>query len=370
MKVLYVNAGAEEGGGKTHILSLLLQFPAKEVEMAVFEEGSIAREARESGMPVHLFAQTSRYDISVLPRLARFINERGFDIIHTHGARANFFLSLIKDRIHAKWVTTVHSDPLLDFMECGVRGWLFTRLHLRSFRKVDLFFAITEQFKENLLRLGVPAEKIRTVYNGIEYDQQPAAPYSRLNLGIEAGAFTLIQVARLHPVKRHEILFEALQKAGIPNVKVLLVGDGTAEQHLKQEVSKRGLSSVVSFLGYRKDVKRLYASADLSLLTSQSESFPLVLLESANQRVPFIATNVGDMHKLIPDPSYGWIVPIDDADALAEALCQAYSKWQRGELKEMGQRIHEYASRRFSLRKLYEDTHQAYRQLLQHAVRV
>lgn len=102
------------------------------------------------------------------------------------------------------------------FYEEGLKGWVFTKLNLRSFRKVDLFFAITENFKRNIIKLGVPEEKICTVYNGIEYDSNPAKPYDKSEFGIDEGIFTAIQVARLHPVKGHDILFEALQKLKFP----------------------------------------------------------------------------------------------------------------------------------------------------------
>lgn len=362
MKVLHMNAGAEEGGGKTHIISLLSQFPKQEAELAVFEEGAIAREARSLGIEVHVFSQSSRYDLSVLSKLVRFINTEQFDIVHTHGARANFFLSLIKGRIRAKWVTTIHSDPTLDFMKRGIKGWAFTKLNLRSFRKVDLFFAVTERFKNNLVSLGVPAAKIHVIYNGIRYDKEPAAPYNKEEMfHIGENSFTAVQVARLHPVKGHEILFEALQKVNIPSLKVLLAGDGPIEQELKEKAKQLGLSGIVQFLGHRADADKLYASADISLLTSYSESFPLVLLESANQHIPFIATDVGDMHKLIPNASFGWVIPTNDAAALAKALEEAYEKWETGELTQMGERIYKHASSHFSLQKLFEDTYAGYK---------
>lgn len=50
MRILHMNAGAEDGGGKTHIISLLDQFPTGEVELAVFEDGIVAKEARELGL--------------------------------------------------------------------------------------------------------------------------------------------------------------------------------------------------------------------------------------------------------------------------------------------------------------------------------
>ncbi|MEB9680711.1 glycosyltransferase [Bacillus thuringiensis serovar pingluonsis] len=364
MKVLHMNAGAEEGGGKTHIISLLSQFSKEEVELMVFEEGAIAREARNLGIQVHVFTQSSRYDLSILSKIKAFINENQFDIVHTHGARANFYLSLLKKGIKAKWIMTVHSDPTLDFMKRGLKGWVFTKLNLRSFRKVDLFFAITENFKRNIIKLGVPEEKICTVYNGIEYNSNPAKPYDKSEFGIDEGIFTAIQVARLHPVKGHDILFEALQKIKIPNIKVLLLGDGPIEAELKEMVKQKGLEDKVMFLGFRTDSKELYASAHINLLTSYSESFPLVLLEAANQRLTSIATNVGDMKKLIVDDTYGWIVPIGDADSLANALENAYEKWLNGELEAMGNRLYTHASTHFSLKNLYEDTYNAYKTLL------
>ncbi|MFD3446799.1 glycosyltransferase [Microbacteriaceae bacterium 4G12] len=364
MKVLHINAGAEEGGGKTHIISILSQFNKEEVELAVFEDGVMASEARALGIKVHVFSQSSRYDIFVLSKLVTFINKEKFDIIHTHGARANFFVSLIKGRIKAKWITTVHSDPKLDFMKRGLKGWIFTKLNLRSFQKADLFFAITENFKQNLIQLGIPDKKIRVIYNGIRYDKERTTPYNKKEIGIEENIFTIIQVARLHPVKGHEILLDALQKVHTKKLQVLLVGDGPAEQELKAKVQELRLSHKVFFLGHRTDVNRLYASADISLLTSYSESFPIVLLEAANQHIPCITTNVGDMKKLVPDDSYGWIIPIGDSDALAKALDEAYDKWRKCELSSMGERLYEHASKNFSLQKLYGDTYQVYKELV------
>lgn len=365
MKVLHMNAGAETGGGKTHIISLLSQFPKDVVELAVFEEGAIASEARALGIKVHVFSQSSRYDISILSKIRSFINKEDFDIVHTHGARANFYLSLLRRKINAKWVTTIHSDPTLDFMKRGLKGWVFTKLNLRSFKKVDLFFAITERFKMNTVTLGVPEEKICTIYNGIEYDHIPAEPYDvKENFGIQEDVFTAIQVARLHPVKGHEILFEALQKTKIPKIKVLLLGDGPIENELKATVKQKGLEDKVLFLGHREDAKNLYAAAHINVLTSYSESFPLVLLEGANQHLTSIATDVGDMSQLIVDDTYGWIIPIGDATALTRALEEAYEKWKNGELVEMGERLYTHASSHFSLRNLYENTYEAYKKVL------
>ena len=79
MRILHMNAGAEDGGGKTHIISLLDQFPTGEVELAVFEDGIVAKEARELGIKVHVFSQKSRYDLSILKNISEFINKEKFE---------------------------------------------------------------------------------------------------------------------------------------------------------------------------------------------------------------------------------------------------------------------------------------------------
>ena len=89
--------------------------------------------------------------------------------------------------------------------------------------------------------------------------------------------------ARLEPVKGHEFALAALSEvvSEFPHVKLLLAGDGKHETALEEMVSEKGLSDHVYFLGYREDLDRIYPLGDVTLLTSLSESFPLVLLEGA-----------------------------------------------------------------------------------------
>ena len=80
-----------------------------------------------------MFSQKSRYDLSILKNISEFINKEKFDVVHTH-SRANFYVSLMKKRIKAKWVTTIHSDPFQDFTKQGFKGWIFTKLNLKALK--------------------------------------------------------------------------------------------------------------------------------------------------------------------------------------------------------------------------------------------
>ncbi|RLQ96825.1 glycosyltransferase [Falsibacillus albus] len=350
MKVVHMISGGETGGSRKHVVTLLSKLPKEQVCLIVFQEGSLAEEARQAGVRVELFKQNSRYDLSILSRLVSFINEEKFDILHTHGPRANLFASWIKKKLNAVWMTTIHSDPKLDFMKSGLKGWVFTKLNLSAIRKIDYFFAVSQRFKDNLMEFGIPDEKIQTVYNGIDFSEPlPAALDKKKELNLPEQAMILTMTARLHPVKGHEIVFDALKRLHNPNIHLLLVGDGPIREELEGEIRDLKLQDRVTLAGFRKDVKEIFTISDLSLLASYSESFPLVLLEAANEQVPIITTDVGGVHELIDSGDKGWIVPVGDASAYAKAIDAAYNEWNSGTLTEKGEKLRDHAVSHFSL---------------------
>lgn len=359
MKVLHINAGLENGGGLSHIIGLLSALPQEEVTLLTFANGPVAEAAKANHIKVKVMDKKSRYDMSLLKELARYINDGQFDIVHTHGARANLFLSMIRHRIKAKWMITVHSDPQLDFMQRGLIGWVFTKLNIRSLKKADGLFAVTNNFKNILLKLGIENQKIRVIYNGIQF--QETVPNKKQHT-----QFEIVMVGRLHPVKGHALLLEAFKAADLANAHLTIIGDGDLKDSLTKMAIDLGIGQQVSFTGLltQKQINQHYLETDLAVLSSYSESFPLVLLEAANYAVPVVATDVGDMHELIPDEQYGWVVPVGDQVAFTEALKAAHTDWQTGSLSVKGERLRERAKTNFSVDSLCEATIMGYNVLL------
>lgn len=351
MKVLHVNAGLEEGGAKTHILSLLSQFDAQTAQLLVLEEGIVAKEARAAGIKVWSISQNSRYDLSILKKMIALINEGQYNIVHTHGARANLILSLIKKRINATWLTTVHSNPHLDFVGRGLKGKTFSYLNVRSLKKSDGLITVTEEFKKDLTDIGIPETKIAVVYNGLLFDGQKPSVKAH-------SVFTISYIARLTPIKGHEFLFETLKASSLNDFHLNVIGDGELRETLEQKAQELKLASNIQFHGFldKPAIEQILQQTDLSVLASYSEGFPLALLESANQRVPFISTDVGDVALLVPDKSYGWLVPVDDKAAFSQALKEAYTDWQTNKLAGKGKNLFQLASSKFSQEQFYQET--------------
>lgn len=366
MKVLHLISGGETGGSKNHLLSLLSKMNPEDILLGVFQEGKLSKEARKLGIPLVVFGQKSRYDFSILNKIKSTIKEEGIQIVHTHGPRANLYTLIVRAMVSFKWVTTIHSDPTQDFIKGGVKGKIFTSINMYVIKKIDHFFAVSERFTDMVAGFGIPKERITTIYNGISFDVVPEVKLTRKEIDINSDEFVVCMVARLHPIKGHTVVFDALKQLkneGI-SVRLLLIGDGPIKDELMQEVEEKSLQNEVEFLGFNEDVHSYLSLSDVKLLASYSESFPLVILEAARAHVPVISTDVGGVKDLISDDSLGWIVPIKNSVEIAQSIKEAIELKNKGFLKLQGTRLYEKASAHYSVDQLVEQTEKTYNEIM------
>ncbi|WP_028784042.1 glycosyltransferase family 4 protein [Thalassobacillus devorans] len=365
MKVLHLNAGNETGGGMFHILSLLNKLDRETFVLGVFEEGEMIRRARELGIRTVVFRQTRQLDLRVMKKLKHYIKEENIGIVHTHGPRANVLVHAMKHWLDIPWVVTVHSDPRDDFMGKGWKGNVMRQLQQRAIRSADHCIAISERFKKVLLDFSIPGEKITTILNGLDFDDQVERPYTREELGFQEADFLVVMVARLEQVKQHALAFAAFREVhkNCPGCKLVLVGDGPERNNLQKLAKELNIQSAVYFLGHRNDVDRILPMMDVELLTSKSESFPLVLLEAARAEVPVISTDVGGVKRLVPSKKYGWLVQPSSRTSIAEAILEAVEQKKEGQLKHIGAALQKYAAANFSIDQFASQVQSVYKKL-------
>lgn len=366
MKVLHLNAGNETGGGMVHILSLLDQLNREEFYLGLLEKGIFEQKAKGLGMNTLVFDQSSRYDFGVLSKIIHFIKKEQIDILHTHGARANLYGYFISKFTNVTWMTTIHSDPRNDFLGRGIKGKLFTKMNMMVLKKPDHYFAISDRFAEMMVNFGVEKNKITPIFNGIDFKKQSNSTISREDLKLSQNDFVILMVARFDPVKRHELAISAVKSvlANWPNVKLLLLGNGPTEPSIKDFVKKHTLEQNVIFLGYQENVADYFKLADIGLLTSKTESFPLVLLEASRERRTVITTDVGGVKKMIPDHTYGLILNDDQVETVATAIEKMIKCKENGEIVEMGKRFYQYTSSNFSVEAFVDSVYKVYQKHL------
>ena len=363
MKVLHINAGLENGGGLSHIVNLLKEakIENKDFELLTLQEGPVAKVAREAGIPTRVLGASSRYDLGSLKRLTKIINDGKYDIVHTHGARANLFVSLIHKKIKATWCITVHSNPYLDFEGRGIIGKIFTALNLRALRKADCVFAVTNRFAKLVIeQVKVPTSRVHVIYNGIFFHNNSEIPAK-----YEHVYFNIINVARTEKVKGQELLLKALKELDNSHVRLHIAGDGSQLENLKKLSQELDLGPQVTFHGFLspKKITHMYRRMDLAVLTSYSESFPLVLLEASDNQVPILSTNIGDIEKMIPNEKYGFVAKVGDLQSIVTELKKAITM-SEDELTEMAKREKRYVSEHFSIKNQLDSIEAVYKQLV------
>lgn len=369
MKVLHLNAGNETGGGMYHILRLLKNFKTEGIipcALGLFEKQTLFHRAHQANIQTTYFKNRSRLHLHVLRNVIRYIKEERISHIHTHGPRANVYMALLQYFLPIPWIVTLHSDPFFDFKEKGWKGKLFTKMHVQSLKRAHNIITVCENFQQPLKEAGINSELMTTIQNGIDFPpqaHQSVRENIRTSFSFTTDAFIFVKVARLEKVKGHAIAIEAfakLFKMGTENYHLLFVGDGTLRTTLQQKVVDLGLEKNIHFFGEQTDVTTFYQLANVTLLCSFSESFPYVLLESAREKTPVIATDVGDVHLLISRSDLGWKVPRNNVDAMHVAMREAVAYEADKKLTSLGENIHAHAANKFSLAKCAEQVYNVY----------
>ena len=151
-------------------------------------------------------------------------------------------------------------------------------------------------------------EKVRLIPNGIRLDR--FAPGKA-----RSGPLVVGTVGSLRPVKNHARLLEAVAK--VPDVHLLLVGDGEERPALERRAAAPDLAGRVRFAGYQESPGTFYQAMDVFALSSDSEQMPLALLEAMASALPVVSTDVGDVRAMLP-PEQAPFLGADLAGPLAE----------------------------------------------------
>lgn len=366
-RIMYVIGGGEFGGAEQHLLGLVKSLDPSQwnPHVAVFYEGEFAERLRKLGVPVTVLTPTGLSAWFGMTPLRRLIREFKPAIIHTHGVRANVLgrLANKNEGFPAKLVTTVHSVLALDYPTFWKR-LIFDRFEKWTWRYVDRFILVSRAMKQDLVKVGMPEQKISVIHNAIQLPAEPPVrpEHSKLReeLGLPQDAVLAGTVARLHPVKGHTYLIQAIARlqTSHPDVHYVWMGGGELEQQLREEVQAAGLADKIHMLGVRQDVPELLPQLDLFILPSISEGLSVAILEAMVAGLPVITTAVGGSPEVVSDGSEGLLVPSRNIDALYRALDQALSDPEH--MKRMGQAGQEKVYRYFSLQRLVRETTDVY----------
>lgn len=369
MKVLHIIGGGDSGGAKTHVLSLVKQLGNHiHVKLISLRSGPFSDDARDMGIDVEVVRSGNILkDIRTITNIV-FTGE--YNIIHTHGAKANMIGVFVKKRTGIPVVTTVHSDYRLDYLHSVLKMYTFGLINTIALRLVDYYISVSQNFKDMLIKRGFPADRIQPVYNGIPFDDSiPLLPRDefcrKYSLDLQPGDVTVGILARLHPVKGHTVFLDAAAKVirEFPNTKFLIAGDGDEMRpSLEKRAEHLGIRKNVFFLAWVEDPFSFLDLIDVNVLASYSESFPYAILEGARMKKATVSSRVGGLEDLFIQGVNGYLFDPGDSEALAKHLITLLK--DPAHRKEMGDRLFETARDHFSLKSMTQTQLNIYRTIL------
>ncbi|MGZ8307210.1 MAG: glycosyltransferase [Allosphingosinicella sp.] len=190
---------------------------------------------------------------------------------------------------------------------------------LQAGRRASGLLAVSAALKADMAAMGMPEEKIRVHYTGVDLDRfRPTGRDSaRLGLGVEGPL--IVTPGNLVPLKGQRLAIEAL--AGLPGATLLIAGEGPERPALEALIAARGLSPRVRLLGSvpPEAMPELLAAADLMLLPSEREGLANVWIESLASGTPILIADVGGAREVLDRPEAGRLVARDPAAIAAAA---------------------------------------------------
>ncbi len=285
--------------------------------------GQLGEQIRLEGVPVVELHRQPGLDLALPRRLAAEVDRHDLDVIHAHQYTPFFYTALarlfVRRPVHVMF--TEHGRHFPDVV--SVKRRLVNRLVLTRF--ADEINGVSQFSVDSLATIdGFASRPLDVIPNGIDPWRyaQGTREDAKARLGLDGTRRYIACIARFHPIKDHAMLLRAFARVAseVPDVDLLLAGDGPLRPQLTEQVTALGIAGRVQFMGVRSDVPEILRAVEIFALTSIAEAASITLLEAMASECPVVVTRVGGNPEIVDDQVHGLLVPRGDADAAATAF--------------------------------------------------
>lgn len=348
MRIMLVVNSIGVGGAERVVSSLANAFATRGHAVCI-----VALEAKRPALPVSDSVQLVELNarksmgglLHVITSLRDVVRSFKPDIVHSHMIHSNLVTRLVRCMVPIpRLISTAHNSH--------DGGWHRVLANRLTHRLADLATNVSsEAVAAYEKRRAVPQGQMLTVHNGIDtrafHFSQGCREQVRDLLGVGSSTPLILAVGRLEPQKNYPNLLNALSRLpGHLRWRAMIAGTGPLQAELLKLTDDLGLTDRVSFLGVRSDVRDLMNAADVFVLSSDREGFPMVVGEAMACERLVVATDCGGVAEFIGEA--GCLVPPNSSDALAAEIAQAIMM-PTDEVRQIGQQARERVQSLFSL---------------------
>lgn len=326
IKIIHILTDTNIGGAGTLLINYLRCFDREKYDISVClpDGAALTPKVEAEGYRVIplKYGHDKSFERKSIPEFLKIFKAEKPDIVHTHSAfsaKLAAFLGGVKSRIYTRHCTFDMPRKLTTFPGKQINGFINNTLATQ-------IIAVADSAKDNLTETGVSEKKITVIVNGVlplrEVSDEEVATLKE-KLGIKDENFVCGIAARLEHYKGHAYLLDTVKEiAGShPEIKVLIMGRGSEEDALKAKARELGIEENVIFTGFITDLAPYYHVTDLCLNCSYgTEATSMALGEGMSLSIPCVVTSFGGNPYMVEDGVNGYLVPIKDSHAMAEAI--------------------------------------------------
>jgi len=339
MKIAFFTVTLESGGAERHLLQLVQHWPLprKNLEIMLLEHRGVwLSEVPKDIRVIPLSEEMPKIKIPKyfwvwrqVSQVRRLFQERGYDVVVTFLWLPTVVAALaLKGLPHSnrpRLVWSVQSDLDQEF-RLHADGWLRRRA-IQSVlpSQVECYIAISTGIAQRTQELlGVPEERFEIIPNSIDLERVQYLAAQREGLLPKRAPLQVITVGRLHPAKGLDLLLDALAhlrtQAPSLELEVWIVGEGPQRPKLEAQIQRLGLARWVKLVGHTTNPYAWMASADVFVSQSRWEAFGIVIVEALAMGCAVVATATDGARNILEHGVDGWVVPLNDLEALAKGL--------------------------------------------------
>lgn len=281
----------------------------------------LVEELQAHGITVHSLGSRSHFDLRWMRRLRALVLERRYDIVHLH-----LPYSAALGRLVARSLPAAHR-PSVVYTQHNL--WDRTDRTVRLLNRLtinldDRDIAVSEVAKASMPK--AVRDRVEVIVHGISMagtdSESQTREDVRRSLGLAPDDVAIVTVANFRTEKGYPFLISAasdLVREGLP-IRFLAVGAGPLETKVRRMCEQYRLGDRFQLLGFRGDVARILAAADLFVLASLHEAFPVSVMEALAAGLPVVATDVGAVAQALGNGLAGITVPPGDVTRLTDAI--------------------------------------------------
>ncbi len=289
-----------------------------------------------------------------------------YDVIFCHFGPNGLRGSIMRDLglIQGKLCTVFHGFDLTGYLQR--EG---DHAYDELFQKGDLFLPISNRWKQKLLDLGCPAEKIQVHHMGIDCKRFTFGP-RQIPLD---GVIQIVTVCRLVEKKGVEYGIRAVAhiRERHPKIQYTIIGDGPLKSDLEMLVAELKISDMVHLVGWKQrdevieilNQSQIFLSPSITACNGDQEGIPVALMEAMAMGMPVVSTFHSGIPELIEDGISGYLVPERDVEALAgklHLLTEHSGKWE-----EVGSAARRFVEAFFDVEQLTDHLVDIYKKLVE-----